>query len=196
MSRFFLLLILFISFGCSQKTTLVLLPDETGKTGKALLQTERGEVVVDKPYTYTSVSGSAGTPAAPKNIDPEEISNRFGDLLQAQPPQPQSFTLYFLPGSTLLTEESLQKVPEVIAAMDQDAPIEINIIGHSDSVGKEEYNLRLSLNRATAVKRLLQKEVPRISNVYVQSYGENDPLVATADGVAEPRNRRVEILVR
>ena len=58
------------------------------------------------------------------------------------------------------------------------------------------YNQGLSVRRAEAVRaELVRNGVPRDA-ITVQGFGENRPLVPTAQGVREPQNRRVEIVLR
>ncbi len=71
----------------------------------------------------------------------------------------------------------------------------IQLVGHADRAGPDWYNDRLSLRRAEAVKKALAaRGVPAEAMVTV-GRGEKDPLVPTDDGVREPQNRRVEILI-
>lgn len=190
-----LLLIVLIS-GCGPKITVILLPDDTGATGEVVVKTDEGEVVVDKAYSYSTVARGGVLPSVPADITPETVMMEYGQLIDAQPPSPLSYTLYFRKGSTLLTPESKELLPVVHRSLIQDMPVEISIIGHSDSVGKKEYNARLSLKRANAVKKLLLDFDPALDNITVQSFGENDPLVPTPDNVSEPKNRRVEVMIR
>ncbi|MBX9702450.1 MAG: OmpA family protein [Acetobacteraceae bacterium] len=72
----------------------------------------------------------------------------------------------------------------------------IEVAGHADRSGTPQYNQRLSQRRADAVAaELVARGVPR-SEISVQAFGESRPLVPTADGVREPQNRRVEIILR
>lgn len=181
---------------CCSRTTLVLLPDEDDSKSGVVMQTESGEVELTQPYETAQMKGRATQPPEKGTIEPEEFARKWGKLEAVEPMRPQSFTLYFFSGSIELTEDSTATLPEVIAAMQQEGPVEVNIIGHSDAVGNEEYNYRLSLERAKVVHEMLITKAPRIKRTFIQSHGENDPLVPTADNVAEPRNRRVEILIR
>jgi outer membrane protein OmpA-like peptidoglycan-associated protein len=195
MLRLALLLITVLLSGCGPKTTLVLLPDEDGSLGKVVMQTEGGQVQIEEAYGFTEVrSGSAPSTAAV--MSPAVFKKRWGKLAQLEPRSPQLFTLNFLSGGTELTEEAVDTLPLVITAMLQPHPVEVNIIGHTDTVGNEEYNYRLSLERAQVVYDLLKERAPWVTRITVESFGQNDPLIPTADNVAEPRNRRVEILVR
>jgi outer membrane protein OmpA-like peptidoglycan-associated protein len=72
----------------------------------------------------------------------------------------------------------------------------IEVAGHADRSGDAAYNQRLSQRRAEAVTaELVRDGVPR-NEITVQAFGESRPLVPTADGVREPQNRRVEIVLR
>ncbi len=71
----------------------------------------------------------------------------------------------------------------------------IRLVGHADRAGPDWYNDRLSLRRAEAVKKALAaRGVPADAMVTIGK-GEREPLVPTEDGVREPQNRRVEILI-
>jgi len=67
--------------------------------------------------------------------------------------------------------------------------------GHTDRAGADGYNLALSWRRADAVRSVFVDFGVPPSRVNVAAFGEKRPRVETADGAAEPRNRRVEIVV-
>jgi OOP family OmpA-OmpF porin len=69
----------------------------------------------------------------------------------------------------------------------------VTIIGHTDTSGARAYNKKLSLKRASAVKNALVKSGVDASLISIDSRGEGELLVETADGVREPANRRVTI---
>ena len=68
--------------------------------------------------------------------------------------------------------------------------------GHADRSGSAQYNQRLSQRRADVVAAELVRNGVNRSDIGVSAYGESRPLVPTADGVREPQNRRVEIVLR
>ncbi len=71
--------------------------------------------------------------------------------------------------------------------------------GHADRSGSEKYNVSLSQSRAQNVRDLLISQglnVGKLEDFKLVAKGENDPAVQTADGIKEPANRRVEIVVR
>jgi outer membrane protein OmpA-like peptidoglycan-associated protein len=63
-------------------------------------------------------------------------------------------------------------------------------------VGKEEYNIGLSSRRANYVRDMLLSNGIKPNSFFVTFYGKSRPLVPTKDEVPEPRNRRVEVIVR
>jgi len=70
------------------------------------------------------------------------------------------------------------------------------VVGHTDTVGSESANDALSRQRAEVVRKGLIARGIAPEDVVAIGRGKRNLLVPTADGVAEPRNRRVEILVR
>ncbi|HYC66275.1 MAG TPA: Lpg1974 family pore-forming outer membrane protein [Reyranellaceae bacterium] len=69
----------------------------------------------------------------------------------------------------------------------------LQVAGHADRAGTDEYNMALSLRRANAVKAELVRNGLPAEQIAVLGRGESEPLVPTADGVREPQNRRVVI---
>jgi outer membrane protein OmpA-like peptidoglycan-associated protein len=72
----------------------------------------------------------------------------------------------------------------------------IELDAYADRSGPRGYNQRLSRRRAEAVAAELVRDGVQRSAITVQAFGESRPLVPTADGVREPQNRRVEIVLR
>jgi outer membrane protein OmpA-like peptidoglycan-associated protein len=66
------------------------------------------------------------------------------------------------------------------------------ITGHTDSRASDEYNMRLSMNRAQAVARVAQSTGVRIADV--RGYGERMPAASNGSAAGMAKNRRVEII--
>lgn len=112
------------------------------------------------------------------------------------PPPAERFTLNFITGGAELTPESTAALADVLARAIARAGGELVVIGHTDRVGTLEANDALSLRRAEAVRALIIERGFEAARVRAVGRGERQPLVATDDEVDEPRNRRVEIVVR
>ena len=72
----------------------------------------------------------------------------------------------------------------------------ISATGYADSSGSEDYNQKLSLKRADAVREYLIKNGMPAEQITVSGRGEADPAVPTAPNTREPANRRVEIILQ
>ena len=95
-----------------------------------------------------------------------------------------------------LTNRARQIIAEAAQASTRVQVTRIEVDGHTDRSGTTAYNQDLSQRRAQAVAtELVRLGVPREA-ISTQAFGEGRPLVPTADGVREPQNRRVEIILR
>ncbi len=151
---------------------------------------------ISKPNQATVVEDEATAPGAPGDMDREEIQTLFSAALAAQPLPPVHFLLYFEIGSTRLTPESADHLADILAAIRTRASTSVGRVGHSDTLCDSADNHRLSLQRAAAVSELLVQNGVPASHIESTSHGERNLLVKTADNVAEPRNRRIEVVVR
>ncbi len=195
MKIFFYAPILFavLSLSACSSSRVILL--DNGKAQNAVVvTTKQGQQVLDKKNTYLDISATGSS--AVKPISPQQVQQTYGTLLAAAPKAPISFLLYFETDSTSLTAASQRQLPTISSAIKERIPCDINVIGHADRTGTKAYNIDLSLRRARQIRDWLYTQKLDISTIIVESYGEEDPLVPTADGIPEPRNRRVEILIR
>ncbi len=71
----------------------------------------------------------------------------------------------------------------------------IHVNGHTDRAGTDAYNLALSERRARAVQAELTNQGFTANQITISGKGESENLVPTGDGVREPQNRRVEIVM-
>jgi outer membrane protein OmpA-like peptidoglycan-associated protein len=109
---------------------------------------------------------------------------------------PARFVLYFVEGGDVLTAESQRELENVFAEIKKRPAPDLIVVGHTDRVGSVTDNDRLALRRAEKVRAQLIEQGFLAENISASGRGEREPLVATADEVAEARNRRVEMLVR
>jgi outer membrane protein OmpA-like peptidoglycan-associated protein len=175
---------------------VILLPDERTPSGAVIVTTDAATKTLDTPYHAATISGPSGATISVQPIDQETVRKTYETSLQALPQPSLSFTLYFVIGSSELTESSKRKLQDIITLVNQRAPpVVLNIIGHTDATGSKTYNNKLSMERARKVETLFRSSGASFEVIRIQSFGEYDPLIPTPDGVPEPKNRRVEVMV-
>lgn len=85
---------------------------------------------------------------------------------------------------------------DVAAVLDRYDQSLIDIVGHADSDGADDYNLNLSRQRASSVARYLVDRGVLADRLYVDGRGESQPIASNATQDGKAQNRRVEILIR
>jgi outer membrane protein OmpA-like peptidoglycan-associated protein len=173
--------------------TVVLLPDKHGKDTAVRVNQGGKELLLDKPYAAAQLTSGGPQPAI---SSAEQVNARFGAALAARPLPPAQFTLYFVEGKDEFTDESRRAFDNVFAEIAKRPVPDVLVIGHTDTVGTDVFNDALSSQRAEVVRRALVARGIAVENIVVVGRGKREPIVPTADNVAEARNRRVEILVR
>jgi outer membrane protein OmpA-like peptidoglycan-associated protein len=193
-----------VTAGCGQKRVppsvrpgqaqVVLLPDSAGTVGHATVTNAAGTADLD--VARASVTASQGQPPVVTILSEADVTRLFGDLLSTLPPTPEQFLLYFRFESDELTDQSRALIPRILEALKNRPFPDLAIVGHTDTTGSAPSNIELGLKRANAIRALLVAAGVSADVIEVTSHGESDLLVKTADGVLEPRNRRVEITIR
>jgi len=175
---------------------IVLLPDQAdGTVGRAAVTTPTGSV--ELVAARESVTVAPNRPMPPVTVMSEaDVQQLFGDVISALPMAPEHFILHFLFESDALTDESRAILPRILQAARSHPFPDVAVIGHTDTTGSATGNYELGLRRANSIRsRLIEAGIER-GIIDVTSHGEADLLVKTADEVADPRNRRVEITIR
>jgi len=120
-------------------------------------------------------------------------------VVQAPPPPPpaRNYLVFFDFDKADLKSDAQAIVTQAAQAFPKSQGVtRIQATGHADRAGSDAYNLKLSQRRAQAVKNELVKQGVPANVITVIAKGEREPLVPTADGVREPQNRRVEIVLQ
>jgi len=180
--------------GCAYNTgQVILLPEKDGRDSAVQVKQGGQTYVLDKPYAATR-QWPLGTQTYA--ADQKEVDARFGAALAAQPMRAKSFTLYFLEGQDEFTADSKEDFEKIFVEIAKYPVPDLVVVGHTDKVGSDPFNDKLSLQRAETVRAALTARGIAAANIVAVGRGKREPLVPTAEGVAEPRNRRVEIVVR
>lgn len=185
----------FLLGGCAH-SSLLLLPDEDGGHGSvAVLESggKPGQAVVAEPNSRTSLGqrGAVTRPLGSKGLNRQEAA-----LLGELPPPARSFTLYFQEGKVELLPESGGEVAALRVEIARRPGADVQVTGHTDTVGDDADNDSLSLKRAEEVLSLLVAAGFDRSLMTAVGRGERELREPTADAVPNARNRRVEVIVR
>jgi len=193
-----LILATIVSFflaGCSG-TTVVLVPDASGKVGQVDVKTEAGSTLLTKANESAQAKKAKQLPTQAIQLTEEKVQDMFAETLAKEPLHPEHYRFYFTSGSATLLPEANVELAKAKTAIEARKSCDISVIGHSDRVGDNKLNKGISLNRADTVITSLTGLGVDKKCIDRRYYGENDPAVPTEDNVDEPLNPRVEIEIR
>jgi outer membrane protein OmpA-like peptidoglycan-associated protein len=188
--RVAILLVASLLGGCASSTVTLLDGEAGAPTGAVAVYgaddgAERGQVT--SANTTARVGG--------RNVKVRTArGGRYADLIARIPYPPQVYVLYFEEGSTQIAETSrpiLEALRKVVTA-----DSEVQVTGHTDTTGAADFNDRLSYQRALEVRAALIRNGLPVESARVVGRGERELRVQTGDEVAEPANRRVEVILR
>jgi len=164
------------------------------------IETTNGTSVESNYGTHRIMAGVRINFGGPKPVVLHEMP------AQAAPEQPQapavatdsvparSYLVFFDFDKSTLTPDAEKILQEVAVSAKDTTVVRITLTGHTDTVGSAKYNQALSERRALAVKKALLALGVTNKDIVTIGKGKSDLLVPTKDGVAEPQNRRVEIV--
>lgn len=178
--------------GCANKSYVVLLEDPQGGVGKVSVTGKNGTQSIDRAMYAASLDGAK----AAEPVDMRRFNADFAPVIAARPVLPARYLLYFQTGGSELTEDSRAQLVSILDDVRTRPAADVSVIGHTDTVGNAEANEALALQRAQGIAAMLTEQGMKPYALAVESHGERDLLVPTADEADEPRNRRVEISVR
>lgn len=161
-----------------------------GATGTARSDYSSHEVLFNVRWEFNEPEEHHAAPPPPPPPPPPP----------APPPPPppaaietKEFTVYFAFDSAKLDDQAKQIVSQAADYHKTHPDARIALAGHTDLAGSADYNMRLSLRRADAVRAQLIADGLTGDQIQVTALGETQPAVPTAPGVREAKNRRVVI---
>jgi outer membrane protein OmpA-like peptidoglycan-associated protein len=101
--------------------------------------------------------------------------------------------IFFVTASSKLLAKSFPKLNEVVTILNENPSFKVQIDGHTDSQGKDEYNMGLSDQRAASVKAYLVSKGIAESRLSSTGYGETKPVADNKTAAGRAKNRRVEM---
>lgn len=197
--KFFVILsVSTLLFGCASKENIIVLSkSDDGSVGALKIDSTSGNsVILDQPDMALITDSNETELPDPVHIDSAETTPLFQEALAVHPLMPQSFLLYFESNSPQINPSSLKTIEKIIQTIRERNSHDIAVIGHTDRTGDDAYNRALSQKRAQSVYDLLVSKGIKSEDISMSYHGEGNLLVPTADNIAEPANRRVEVMVR
>lgn len=103
--------------------------------------------------------------------------------------------LEFKTSKSIILASSYSSLDELAALMKKKSTFRLLIEGYTDNVGSPNANMSLSQNRASAVKKYLEKKGVESSRIDTKWYGEDKPIADNKTAEGRAKNRRVEMEV-
>lgn len=195
--RWLVLSLLALLSACSlPDNAVVLVADDTGSVGQAIVTTRGGQTTLTQANAVTAIDDAARAPSAQTTASEAAIASVFANALGARPRAVRIFIVNFVAGQAEPLPDSR---PQIGAAIEYIRPlrgVDISVVGHADATGSADVNRVLALQRAERIRDDLVAGGVDARRIQISSFGSNVPLVPAPQGVPEPRNRRVEINVR
>lgn len=178
---------------CASGTKVVLLADDDGTVGQVAVNPGPQETRLTQPLQSATVGASGASVGTESEA---AVKRDFAAALGSMPTPPATYTLNFEFGSEKLNAASQARVPEIFDEVARRGDVaEVVIIGHTDTVGDVDYNDRLSLRRAEAVRDQMIAAGMKPDIITIWGRGEREP-VQPGDNVRSEVNRRAVIVVR
>jgi outer membrane protein OmpA-like peptidoglycan-associated protein len=190
------LFLLLTACGGLPGNVVVLIPDENGDVGKAMVTSKGSTVSLDGAFAGAETKPGE-VPAKIVATTKEQVDKEFAGALAATPRPPTVFRVFFGNARADLDAKALAVLDKAIASANATPHADISVVGHTDALGSNtDENMPLSLHRADAVRSaLVSAGIPK-EVIDIAYFGANDPLVPNRPGLPEPLNRRVEITIR
>ena len=141
-----------------------------------------GDGVLDKDDQCPEVAGTVANNGCPEVT--EEVQKQLNDYAK---------TILFDTGRSTIKEESEKVLGDIIAILNEYPNAQFTVEGHTDSVGSEKLNQKLSESRANAVKDYLTSNGVSTSRLSAAGFGEAKPIASNRTRAGRAQNRRVEI---
>jgi len=151
------------------------------------------DIIGCKKEFYDALNAIGGAVAAPT---PEEMMPPVTAMAApngAMAPEDAKYLVFFDFNASKVDAGGASVVDSIAAEVKKQNIKSVNVIGYTDTSGSKKYNKRLSAKRANSVRDALVARGVDANLLMVDSMGEENLMVPTADDVREPANRRAEI---
>jgi outer membrane protein OmpA-like peptidoglycan-associated protein len=98
-------------------------------------------------------------------------------------------------GKYTLKPEAREKLAKVSGILLAYPGLKLQVEGYTDNIGGDDYNQKLSEERADSVKDYLESQSVKDSNITATGYGKSDPIADNSTSAGRAQNRRVQLVV-
>jgi len=164
---------------------LIPLKNRSGNGGKQYPLGKRSKIATFSPWEATPA-----TPSTPSEQTPTGQAHS-----ESQTQTLRKKVIEFYANSDLLTAKGRETIDSLLPALRNNSRTHVEITGHADNVGTQDYNLALSQRRAEAVKKYFLAQGIAEQRLITQGYGFSLPIADNATAEGRQRNRRAEVIV-
>lgn len=153
---------------------------------------EQTAAVTEPPAAlYSPDNADTSEPGSPESLEAYLASGSDAEL----PKRFRFVDLNFESGGSRLVPRSQNVVAQIAQILNQHPSVRILLEGHTDSVGNSEINLKISQDRAQAVKEMLVNQGVDANRIEVAGRGDSQPFAQNDTEANRQLNRRIEIVV-
>lgn len=156
-----------------------------------------GDGLIDKVDSCPQVAGPATNHGCPvvEKVEPKEPVKVELTKEEEEVINKVFKNLEFETGKSVIRPSSFASLDELSALMIRKPKFKLLVDGHTDNVGKAAYNLKLSQNRAGAVKKYLVDKGVEADRITPKGYGMTKPVASNKTPAGRQKNRRVEFTI-
>lgn len=168
---------------------------KTDAAGKFTVELPAGDkyTISIKNLNDTTAYGNLNIPALGPN---QFYSEPFKVNIQYEPAR--TFTLdnvHFDFGKSTIRPESYPELQELVDYLKSKEEVKVEIAGHTDNVGKDADNLKLSQQRAEAIRNYVIKKGIKAERIRAKGYGATQPVADNSTDAGRQQNRRTEVRI-
>jgi outer membrane protein OmpA-like peptidoglycan-associated protein len=181
--------------------TIIFANQSNGKKIECTTNTEgKCNMLLPEGYTYNAIlvsfTGQKDEQLLEIPKHPQAVAYDY--QLQKLKPVFKTITLEnveFETNSAQITRESYPYLDDLAEYLEFDDQLKVEISGHTDNVGNDEYNMKLSQQRANSIRKYLIGKGIAASRIMAKGYGENKPIADNQTEEGRAKNRRIEVHV-
>jgi outer membrane protein OmpA-like peptidoglycan-associated protein len=128
-------------------------------------------------------------------VAPDGCPKKYVNVVVTQTKIEIKQTIFIEINKATNNSDSIALHNQVAQALKDNPTIKVEIQGHTDSVGNDKFNLKLSQKRAESVRTYLIKQGITSDRMTAKGYGENVPIADNRTGDGRAQNRRVEFVI-